>query len=432
MPQDLERCIHHNRLLRLAREGAQTAVYQLKEYADQRRYATLVAIVLEATATLTDEILDLHDRMIGKIFAKSRHKHERQFAESAPDLHETVRLFAKIGGALVEAKEHSADPFVAIESIMPWAGFEARITAAQDLAAARDADFLPLLADHYGQLRRYAPSLLETFEFKAAPAVSSLVEAIGLLRILNTTGARLVPAEAPTGFIRRRWAPYVQQSGGLDRKFYELCALSELKNGLRAGDVSVPGSRQFRDFDEYLIAREAFATQTADSTTELSIAIDPNSYVEERVAALRHELDLTNVLARRGELPDVEITERGLKIKPLDDSVPPAAEALIRSANALLPHVKITDLLLEVDRWTDFSRHFTHLKTGEAARDRSLLLTAILADGTNLGLTKMAEACPGTSFAKLSWLSSWHVRDETYSQALAELINYQHRLPFAA
>jgi Tn3 transposase DDE domain len=40
-------------------------------------------------------------------------------------------------------------------------------------------------------------------------------------------------------------------------------------------------------------------------------------------------------------------------------------------------------------------------------------------DGINLGLTKMAEACPGTSFAKLSWLSSWHVRDETYLQALA-------------
>jgi hypothetical protein len=79
----------------------------------------------------------------------------------------------------------------------------------------------------------------------------------------------------------------------------------------------------------------------------------------------------------------------------------PAAERLIRDANALLPHVKITDLLLEVDRWTDFSSHFTHLKFREPARDRALLLTAILADGINLGLTKMAEACPGTSFAKL-------------------------------
>jgi hypothetical protein len=32
--------------------------------------------------------------------------------------------------------------------------------------------------------------------------------------------------------------------------------------------------------------------------------------------------------------------------------------------------------------------------------------TAIAAHGINLGLTKMAEACPSTSFAKLFWLSN--------------------------
>ena len=51
------------------------------------------------------------------------------------------------------------------------------------------------------------------------------------------------------------------------------------------------------------------------------------------------------------------------------------------------------NLLLEVDEWTGFSRQFTHLKSGEAAPDRSLLLTAILADAINLGLVKMAESC---------------------------------------
>jgi TnpA family transposase len=98
----------------------------------------------------------------------------------------------------------------------------------------------------------------------------------------------------------------------------------------------------------------------------------------------------------------------------------------------MLPHLKITDLLLEVDRWTDFTRHFTHLKTGDSPKDRVLLLTAVLADAINLGLGKMAESCPGTSLARLVWLVAWHIRDETYSKALAEVVNYHHRLPFAA
>lgn len=44
---------------------------------------------------------------------------------------------------------------------------------------------------------------------------------------------------------------------------------------------------------------------------------------------------------------------------------------------------------------------------------------------------KMAESCPGTTYARLSWLQAWHVRDETYSTALAELVNAQFRQPFA-
>jgi TnpA family transposase len=62
----------------------------------------------------------------------------------------------------------------------------------------------------------------------------------------------------------------------------------------------------------------------------------------------------------------------------------------------------------------------------------AVLLTAILADGINLGLSKMAESCPGTTYAKLSWLQAWHIREETYRAALAEVVNAQARHPFAA
>ncbi|MCV5117058.1 Tn3 family transposase, partial [Escherichia coli] len=69
--------------------------------------------------------------------------------------------------------------------------------------------------------------------------------------------------------------------------------------------------------------------------------------------------------------------------------------------------------------------------SGDLAKDKNLLLTTILADAINLGLTKMAESCPGTTYAKLAWLQAWHTRDETYSTALAELVNAQFRHPFA-
>ncbi len=72
------------------------------------------------------------------------------------------------------------------------------------------------------------------------------------------------------------------------------------------------------------------------------------------------------------------------------------------------------------------------VRWGAEAKDRTLLLSAILGDAINLGLTKMAESSPGLTYAKLSWLQARHIRDETYSAALAELVNHQYRHAFAA
>ena len=60
------------------------------------------------------------------------------------------------------------------------------------------------------------------------------------------------------------------------------------------------------------------------------------------------------------------------------------------------------------------------------------LLTAILADGINLGLSRMSEACRETTWRQHSWTADWHVREECYAQALAGVIDAQHRQPQAA
>lgn len=64
--------------------------------------------------------------------------------------------------------------------------------------------------------------------------------------------------------------------------------------------------------------------------------------------------------------------------------------------------------------------------------DPRFVLTAVLADATNLGLTRMAEACDVASYRTLTWTSGWHLREETYPPALAILVNAQQRQPLAA
>ena len=70
IPSEWGRRVHHNRLVQLAREGAATTAAHLRDLEPTRRYATLVAVVLEGVATLTDQALDLHTRVVGSAFNK--------------------------------------------------------------------------------------------------------------------------------------------------------------------------------------------------------------------------------------------------------------------------------------------------------------------------------------------------------------------------
>lgn len=62
LSEGLESAVHQNRLLKLAREGGQMTAQHLRDLEPVRRYAALVAVLLETRATLIDEVIDLHDR----------------------------------------------------------------------------------------------------------------------------------------------------------------------------------------------------------------------------------------------------------------------------------------------------------------------------------------------------------------------------------
>lgn len=433
LPPGLDHTIHQNRLLKLAREGGQMTAQHLRDLEPIRRYATLVAVLLDTRATLIDEIIDLHDRYMASIFGKAKRHHADRFQQSGKAINDKVRLYSRIGRALLDAKEFGGDPFAAIEAVIPWDRLSQSISEAELLAQPETFDFLSLIGDDFNQLRRYTPSLLTALPMKAAPAARDLLAGADVIKDMNVRQVRKVPDNAPTSFVRKRWESLVRTPEGLDRRFYELCVLAELKNALRSGDIWVQGSRQFKDFEEYLLPPPRFAVQNAQQALGLSVDTDCARFLESRFALLEKEMATVERLAATNELPDAVITSNGrLKISPLDNAVPPEAAELMSLVYGMLPHLKITELLLEVDAWTGFTRHFTHLKSGDPAPDRHVLMTAILADAINLGLSKMAESCPGTTYAKLTWLHAWYIRDETYSAGLAEVVNAQSRQVFAA
>jgi hypothetical protein len=151
--------------LKMAREGAQMTPRDLAKFEDERRYATLAALAIEGMATVTDELVDLHDRIMIKRFSAAKNKHQQEFQKQGKAFNDKVRLYSKVGRALVEAKESGADPYAAIEAVLPWNEFTQSVSEAAQLAQPQSsflrnmrtagAEKRPALGRHMGA--RFAP-----------------------------------------------------------------------------------------------------------------------------------------------------------------------------------------------------------------------------------------------------------------------------------
>ncbi len=244
------------------------------------------------------------------------------------------------------------------------------------------------------------------------PAAQGVLAAVQTLREMNADNLRKVPADAPTAFIKPRWKPLVIIPGRPRPEILRNLrpVRAEERPALRRHLGQ--GSRQFRDFDDYLLPAEKFAALKREQAPP---AINPNSDQYGRAfAAAGRAVGHRHPPAKDNELPDAILTESGLKITPLDAAVPDRAQALIDQTSQLLPRIKITELLMDVDDWTGFSRHFTHLKDGAEAKDRTLLRPqSSVMRSTRADQDGRVE--PRPDLRQAVRLQARHIRDETYS-----------------
>ena len=426
LPLETAERVHEERLRQLVREGQASDAYQLGRYAAHRRRAILVATILDLEGRLTDAVLDMADKLIGGLFAKARNATRRRYAATAGDVGRLMRLFHGTIDALAAAQAGDLDAFEAVDSAVGWAKLlrvRGEVHALADLAGE---DPLRRAADRWKTLRKFAPDLIEALEFRAARANDPMLAALRLLADLNRSGKRDVPVDAPMPF-RKDWRRLVLETGKPNRRLYETAVLATLRDRLRSGDVWVERSSGYRRFDAYLLPQAA----VSEAAVELGLPATADEWLAIRRKELDRRLTRFALRLRRGELEGVELRDERLHVAPVKAATPPEARAFADGIEAMLPVVRITEVLYDVSRATGFAQAFTNLRTGERCEDENALLAAVLADATNLGLGRMAAASHGVTRDKLIWTADAYIRPETYQAALARIIDAHHALPIA-
>lgn len=311
---------------------------------------------------------------------------------------------------------------------MPWDQIVASIEEAKRLARPVDYDYLDLLEKKFYALRKYTPALLKSLEFQSTKSAEPLMKAVDIIRDMNETGKRKVPEGAPLNFVSNRWQKHVYDDDGtINRHYYEMAVLTELRNYVRSGDVSIVGSRQHKDFEEYLVPKSDW-NGIDPNTTKLAVSLSAKEYLEERTESLLQRLNW--VSDHIDELDGVNLENGKLHIERLEKDVPDESRNFSLSLYELLPRIKLTDLLMEVANWTHFHEQIIHASSNRAPNEEetTILMATLMAMGTNIGLTKMAEATPSISYRQMANTAQWRLYEDAMNKAQAVLVNFHHKL----
>lgn len=147
-----------------------------------------------------------------------------------------------------------------------------------------------------------------------------------------------------------------------------------------------------------------------------------------KAVASRFEGNAEVNICHDGKYPSLTISS----LEKLEE--PPSLHRLNSRVRQLLPPVDLTELLLEIDARTGFTREFMHVsESGARAQDLHISLCAVLmAEACNIGLEPLIKHnIPALTRHRLSWVKQNYLRAETLVSANVRLVDFQSTLELA-
>lgn len=401
------------------------------------RHTALVCFLWEAHHDTVDQIVDMFHKLLTDTFGRADRELGEEMKSKRTSIKALLQSFMTVGGAVADTKIAPEAVRPEVFSKIPPPTLEQQLEQAKEWVHGKKSDAFAGVVRRFGYLRRFAPQLLRAIEFRAEPAANrSVLQAIDILRELNRTGKRKLPARVPLDFVPKKYWRFVEVDGAIDKHGYECAALTVLDEQIRAGNIYVLNSRRYARLEDFFMPRSQW------------LGIQEAFYGRAKLPSKRAEVGpyltarLDGAYDRFLEaLPGndhVRIEESGWSFAsdPGEEFSPEEKEKLDALESWLTKHVrriKLPDLLIEVDNELGYTRHFVPLprRTRRLVEDVCQVIATIIAHGCNIGPYTMAEITNGVSYKDIQRISDWHLHAETLRAALADIVNAILRLDAA-
>ncbi len=424
--------LNPNRLKFLAKLGKKSPTQALSRTSEPRRYSILIAFCRQIYTEIIDETIDLYISTLANTYARSkkdRDVFQRQIAQS---LNQKIKLLNKIGQVILDEEIQDEQLRGKIYDQVTPEELSQAITECKSLIRPHADDYFDFFALRYSYLRQFIPTFLAAFSFLSNRQNDSLIEAIKIIRHLDTNGKRKVPDHASLNFIPKRWSEYViNQEGKIVRKYYELCLLWELRTALRSGNIWIINSRRYANPESYLIPKNQWSKLKLEVCQQIQVSEVASHTIELKKQELSRLLCQFDATFQDNE--QVRIEKEKLVVSALKaEDVPDSTNQLRKQIRERLPWIELTNLIIEIDNRTGFSQVLVHAADAENRIPdiKRYLYAAIIAQGCNIGLERMARLA-SLSYHQLAWCNNWYLRESTLKAANTKIVNFQYHLPLS-
>ena len=277
--------------------------------------------------------------------------------------------------------------------------------------------------------------ILQAVEFASAPGHAPVLEALQFIKAAVQKGRPLsqyrsdaFPMQCIPAATKRYLYAAGDDGGQLLPDRYEFLIYRLLRNGLDSGDIFCRDSVRFRSFEDDLLSEKQWkAKAELISATGLVTLKQP---IQEHLAELEQQLEdqLTRVNQRlsAGENEHFELKPRG----QWSLSSPGIRDSANHPMFSDLKKVNLSSVLHFVNQRCHFTDALVHIlgRYTKHTADERILIAALMAWGTNMGIGQMAETSD-IDYHTLADASDNFLRPETLEVANDLVCNATYELP---
>jgi hypothetical protein len=236
-------CLHY--LFKLAKRYSAA---DLKRFAANKRYALMIAFLLETRKDLLDHLVTMHDQYIMEICRQTKHLHEQKHRELRNRQKRAIDVVLEATDLLLDWPD---EPPLSKDTL--WQQLDERklrgsLADLRTFKRLEERGYGDLLLARYPSLRKYFAGFIH-LPFAAEQGNNSLLDAIDIIRKLDAGTLKRIPDNAPSAFVPQELRRALRDStGSINRNAWETGLALAIKDALRSGDLYLPQSKHHVSF----------------------------------------------------------------------------------------------------------------------------------------------------------------------------------------